>query len=410
MTYDLVVIGSGPAGLSASIKLSEAGAKVVVVDENPVAGGKLLGQLHEEPTGWWIGQQIAQNLFKKAIDTGVTFLQQREVWGIHPKWRVLLNTGEELQTRYILLATGAAEQAIPVPGWTLPGVMAIGAAQVMNNYYRVRPGKRIAIIGTDPLALTVANELRIAGSEVVGIYLPPANDFSEEKANPKFVLSNLSNMSDLAPNKMLKIAGRLIKNKFLLNIGAHFFPKNGMKVWGIPLLLRQSVQEICGTGQVEHISVASVDAFGRFESGSTRSVDVDCVCISGGLYPLSELASSIGCIFTYIEELGGHVPLHSPEMESSQDGVYVAGNITGIESARIAMAQGECAGVSIALRLGLITSDADRLIQQARFNIDKARKNTIIKFQPHIELGRKKLADQWKNYQNEAIQNHRQYI
>ena len=86
---------------------------------------------------------------------------------------------------------------------------------------------------------------------------------------------------------------------------------------------------------------------------------MDRVCISGGLYPLSELAAAAKCEFAYAEELGGHVPLHSPEMETTQRGIFVAGNITGIEGAKIAMAQGELVGTVISERLGLLPNDPD---------------------------------------------------
>lgn len=80
MRTDLVVIGAGPAGLSAAITAASYGAKVVVIDENQQPGGKLLGQLHEEPgTGWWIGKNIAEELLKKALSYGVTVWQQSEV-------------------------------------------------------------------------------------------------------------------------------------------------------------------------------------------------------------------------------------------------------------------------------------------------------------------------------------------
>ena len=77
------------------------------------------------------------------------------------------------------------EKAIPIPGWTTPGVMAIGAAQVLTNDHRVKPGQRVAIVGVDPLSLTVAHEIKIAGIDVVGIFIAPSNEFSLDKSNPQ---------------------------------------------------------------------------------------------------------------------------------------------------------------------------------------------------------------------------------
>lgn len=403
MKCDLVIVGAGPAGISAAIQAAGFGATVVIVDENPVPGGKLLGQLHEEPDiGWWIGKKNAEEMVTKAKKLGVIFLQEREVWGVYPHWTLKLNKGEEIKAPYVLLATGAAEKAIPIPGWNVPGVMAIGAAQVMNNFHRVSPGKKVAVVGNDPLALTVAHELKISGSKVVGIFLPPKNNYSNGKSNPKEMISYLSNMSDLAPNKLLKFAGEMAKGKAIQEIGAHFYPKNGIRVWGIPLLLRKSIIEIIGKSRVEGIKVVNIDVNGIPKPNSEELVEVDSVCISGGLYPLAELATTSGCQTSYIEELGGHVPLHSPEMETTQKGIFVAGNITGIEGAKIAMSQGELVGISISARLGLING-ADTLIKKAQENVINARQNSLIKFQVNIEQGRKKMEELWSQNYNSAF-------
>lgn len=402
MKYDLVVIGSGPAGMSAAIKAAENGATVVIVDENPVAGGKLLGQLHEEPkTGWWIGKEIARDLKSKVDALGITCLQETEVWGIYPNWKIQLNSGESLQTDHLLIATGAAEKAVPIPGWTTPGVMAIGAAQVLNNYHRVKPGKKVAIIGVDPLSLTVAHELKIAGVDVVGIYLPPLNEFTQNQSIPKQMIANLSHMSHLAPNIFLRVAGNMAKNKFVQSTGARFYPRNGLKIWGIPLFLRKTIIEIEGFEKVEGIKVSNITPDGIARKNEFETIEVDCVCISGGLYPLVELAGSAKCNFVFLEELGGHVPLHSPEMETTQPGIFVAGNITGIEGAKIAIAQGELAGTVISNRLGLLTSDPYAFIQIAQKKVEDARKDTLITFQPNIEIGRLKLKQFWNEKQKD---------
>ena len=395
MTYDLIIIGAGPAGISAGIKAAENGAKVVIIDENPSAGGKLLGQLHEEPDqGWWIGRKVAESMADQAKTLGISFMLEREVWGMYPKWRVQLNKGEELTGRFVLIATGAAEKGIPIPGWTLPGVMAIGAAQVMNNYYRVRPGKKVAIIGINPLSLTVAHELQMAGADVVGIFIPPMTDFTDETSKPKQIISALSNLAHLAPNSLLKIAGQLAKNPLIREIGAQFFPYHGIKIWDIPLYLRKTVIEIQGTSEVEQILVSNIDRNGVYQSDRYETIEADCVCISGGLYPLAELASMAGCKFAYIEELGGHVPIHNSELETTKEGIFVAGNITGIEGAKVAMAQGELAGLSITNRLGRI-QNATQLIREAQAKVEEARRNALIKFLPNIEQGKNRMQQLW---------------
>lgn len=401
MKYDLIVIGAGPAGMSAAIKSASYGAKVVIIDENPSAGGKLLGQLHKEAKNdWWYGREIARELEANLRNAGVTCFQGKEVWGIYPRWKVFMNSGEKLQAEHILIASGAAEKAMPIPGWTLPGAMAVGAAQTLANYHRVQPGNKVAIIGVDPLSLSVAHQLKMAGIHVVGIFLPPDSVFSEDKSSPSRTISYLSSMAHAAPNLFFKVAGNLVKYPFIQHVGANFYPRFGMKIWGIPLYLRKTVLELGGTEQVENIKVAPVSHGGVPNKNRIKIIDVDCVCISGGLYPLAELAGAAGCESVFIKELGGHIPLHSPEMETTQPGIFVAGNVTGIESARVTMAQGDLAGTAIATKLGLVSY---KLIDEAQENVTQARDNAVITFQQNIAKGREKSQQFWKDYDSKGV-------
>ncbi|MBP2079258.1 NAD(P)/FAD-dependent oxidoreductase [Oceanobacillus polygoni] len=391
MKYDLVIIGAGPAGMCAAIQAASNGARVALVDENPVPGGKLRGQVYKEPkSDWWIGEKIVRSMESKIKQLGVTCFLEREVWGIYPKWKVMLNNGEQLESDFVLIATGAAEKAIPIPGWTTPGVMAIGAAQVLANIQRVKPGNRVAIIGIDALSLTIAYDLKMAGVNVVGIYLPPLNAFSLEKSNPLKMIAYLSSLSHLAPNPMLKLLGKLGQIESVQKLGVNYYPPFGMKVWGIPLHLRKAVVEIIGNEAVEEIVVAAVDQNGQLGRKQEKRIPVDCACISGGLYPLVELANAAGCESVYIEELGGHIPLYNEELETTQSGIFVAGNSTGIEGAKVAMAQGELVGTVISIRLGFVEGGPE-LIKKAKEKVNLERENAVIKFHPGLENGRAKL-------------------
>lgn len=391
MKYDLVIIGAGPAGMCAAIQAASNGARVALVDENPVPGGKLRGQVYKEPkSDWWIGEKIVRSMESKIKQLGVTCFLEREVWGIYPKWKVMLNNGEQLESDFVLIATGAAEKAISIPGWTTPGVMAIGAAQVLANIQRVKPGNRVAIIGIDALSLTIAYDLKMAGVNVVGIYLPPLNAFSLEKSNPLKMIAYLSSLSHLAPNPMLKLLGKLGQIDSVQKLGVNYYPPFGMKVWGIPLHLRKAVVEIIGNEAVEEIVVATVDQNGQLGRKQEKRIPVDCVCISGGLYPLVELANAAGCESVYIEELGGHIPLYNEELQTTQSGIFVAGNSTGIEGAKVAMAQGELVGTVISIRLGFVEGGPE-LIKKAKEKVNLERENAVIKFHPGLENGRAKL-------------------
>ncbi|CEA02144.1 Hydrogen cyanide synthase subunit HcnB [Jeotgalicoccus saudimassiliensis] len=398
--YDSIIIGAGPAGLTAASTCAGHGMKVLVIDEYMKAGGRLLGQLYEEPGGgWWNGIEESQKLFADAVNHGAEVMLSTPVNDIENNddlWTVYTEKGT-FQTKKLLLATGAAESPVAVPGWTLPGVMSVGAAQVMTNVHRVKPGNRGIIIGVNVLSAAIAMELKMADVEVAGLTLPEKNMITKDAGDPKAVIKSLLHVSHMAPSMFVKYGSKLMKNNFMQNMGVKFYPKDGVKMWGIPIQLRKAVTEIYGDGQVEGVKLASINADGRVIPGSEKRVALDFVCIAGGLYPLTELAGVAGCPFYLVEELGGYIPLHNDNMETPLPGLYVAGNITGIEGAKVAAAQGRTAGLSMA---GDFTGkDIEKEIQESVSETANIRANAYIQFHPDINAGREKLKEQWKQYQ-----------
>src|SRR5690625_6976238 len=118
-------------------------------------------------------------------------------------------------------------------------------------------------------------------------------------------------------------------------------------MWDMPIHIRKAIKENNGTYQVESVTIVNITADGHIVPGSEQIIPVDFIYIANGLYPLTELAAVVGCPFQYVEELGGHIPIHNEAMETPVEGIFVAGNITGIESAKVAREQGTVAGYSI---------------------------------------------------------------
>lgn len=396
---NVIIIGAGPAGLTAAVTCAEKGMDVVVIDEYMLAGGRLLGQLYEQPDGsWWNGMKESNRLHQQAIDLGVVFHLNTSVSNIEKSketW-VVYTELENFYTPHLLLATGAAESPIPVPGWTFPGVMSVGAAQVMTNVHRVKPGERGVIIGVNVLSAAIAMELQLAGVEVACLTLPKMNTVTEEAAAPKQVLDSLLHVSHMAPSQFVKLGSKLMKNNFMKKLGVTFYPKKGVKMWDIPIQLRKAVIEIYGENQVEGVTIATISPAGEVIPGSEEKIAADFVCIAGGLYPLAELASVAGCPFYLVEELGGYVPLHNEQMETTLDGLYVAGNITGIEAAKVAAAQGRTAGLSILANAG--TSNLAHEIQSSIKAIEQTRNDLFIQFHPEVKKGKKIVQEQWESY------------
>lgn len=248
------------------------------------------------------------------------------------------------------------------------------------------------------MSFAILNELQLAGIKVEHIVLPEKSELSQKAGEPEEVLNSLLNAAHLAPSAFLRLGSRFMKYDWIRKAGLTFYPNSGMKINGTPLHLRKAALEIIGTDQVEGVRVANIDSNGNVINGSEKIYEADFVCIAGGLYPLAELAAVAGCPFHYIPELGGHVPLHSEEMETPLPGLFVAGNITGIESGKIAMAQGAVAGLSIAKHASEKRDVVDQQLQQAMQNVHSVRQKAAIQFNPMIDVGRRKMNELWCDY------------
>jgi pyruvate/2-oxoglutarate dehydrogenase complex dihydrolipoamide dehydrogenase (E3) component len=135
------------------------------------------------------------------------------------------------------------------------------------------------------------------------------------------------------------------------------------------------------------VTLAKVD--GRFQpvAGTEFTVGADTVCLAVGLSPMTELAWMAGCEFTFLPAFGGHVPIHGDDMQTTLEGVYAAGDITGVEEASTAMEEGNLAGVSAAAALGYLSeTEAEERTARIRNRLDGLRSGPF-------GIGRKKLKD-----------------
>ena len=169
---DILVLGGGPAGLSAAKAAAMAGCEVVLVDERPALAASIFKQLlkahvFDDSRRMDRQFQVGGKLIAEVEAAGVKIYRNSTIWGaFEPREVCVLVEGRSLvfQPANVIVATGAYERGVPVPGWTLPGYMTTGAAQTLLRSYRVSPGKRILLAGNGPLNLQVAFELTMAGS------------------------------------------------------------------------------------------------------------------------------------------------------------------------------------------------------------------------------------------------------
>ena len=165
--YDLIIVGAGPAGLSAAIEAAKHGLKPIVFDENAKPGGQLFKQIHKffgskEHKAKVRGFKIGEELLAEAEEYGVNVMLNSTVIGLYPEKEVTVKVGDEVKHYKgdsILIATGASENMVTFPGWTLPGVIGAGAAQTMMNLHHVKAGEKILMLGTGNVGLVVSFQL-----------------------------------------------------------------------------------------------------------------------------------------------------------------------------------------------------------------------------------------------------------
>ena len=336
-SFDIVVVGAGPAGLAAAIEAAKRGARTLVVDENNKPGGQLFKQIHKffgshEHRAGVRGYDIGRQLLDEAANSGVAVWLDTVVHGLFDSRVAVLREGRHVtvETGRIILATGASENAVAFPGSTLPGVMGAGAIQTMINVHRVLPGKRFVMLGSGNVGLIVCYQLMQAGAEVLAVV----------EAMP--------------------------------SIGGYGVHAAKIRRAGVPILVGTTISRVVGQGKVEAVVLATLGPDGKIDPQSERTLAADTVGLAVGLTPLTELAWMAGCEFFFSPKLGGHLPLHDENMLTSLPYLYVAGDITGVEEASTAMEEGRLAGIATAESLGLVaaaTAAADKAAVRQRIEV-----------------------------------------
>ncbi len=338
--YEVIVVGAGPSGLSAAIEAAKRGLKVIVFDENDKPGGQLFKQIHKffgskEHHAKIRGFHIGEELLAEAAQVGVEVVLGATVIGLYSDKEVSVRIGETIKHYKgdtVIVATGAAENMVTFPGWTLPGVIGAGAAQTMMNIHGIQPGKKILMLGSGNVGLVVSFQLLQAGCEVVALV-------------------------DAAP----KIGG----------YGVH-----AAKVarCGVPFYLSHTIKEAHGTDQLTGVTINEVDEKFRPIEGTEKYFEVDTICMAVGLSPMSQLLKMAGCKMEDNPKRGGQVPIVDEYGETSVSGVFAAGDVSGIEEASSAMIEGKMAGVCVCGYLGYISDkEKDAELLKLEKDLDSLR-------------------------------------
>jgi thioredoxin reductase len=321
---DIAIVGAGPAGLTAAIECAKAGAKVILIDENAKPGGQLFKQIHKffgskEHRAGTRGIHIGEELLAEAEQLNIDVWLNAQVCGIYEGrelWVVEnLKESRLVKAKAIIIATGATENAVSFPGWSLPGVIGAGAAQTMINLHGVLPGKKILMIGSGNVGVIVSYQLMQAGAEVAAIV----------EASPE--------------------------------LGGYGVHTAKIRRAGVPFFTSHTVLEAKGKDHVQSVVIGELDKEWQPVPGTEKEFEVDTICVAAGLTPLIELATGAGCQTSFAASLGGHIPSFDNNMRTSLGTIYVAGDIAGVEEASTAMEEGRLAGIHAAADLGFYNAE-----------------------------------------------------
>ncbi|GAA1635821.1 FAD/NAD(P)-binding oxidoreductase [Kribbella alba] len=344
----VVVVGAGPAGMSAARAAADAGVEVLLVDSGTQVGGQFHRQLPQEfhaarperlQHNW---TTFTRQRDRIATHNRITHLAETSVWAIEPgtaregdgTLRLWLQTGaadapgrrvQAVEAEAVVLAAGAYDRVLPFPGWDLPGVYSAGAAQALAKGQRIGIGNRVVIAGTGPFLLPVAESLLSVGAEVVGLLeanrLPTI--LKGWLTDPLVALSKLREAFAYAA-----LLGRR----------------------GIPLHHGRAVIAAHGQDRVEAVTTAKLDRTWRAIPGTEQQLEVDAVCVGFGFTAQLELAVAAGCNLGAGPD-GGPAVVVDANQQTSIPGVFAAGELTGIGGADLAAAEGQVAGASAAALL-----------------------------------------------------------
>lgn len=393
---DLAVVGAGPAGLAAATAAASHGLSAVVFDEGMRPGGRLPGQMHQGEGGRWrSGRDDAERLTAAALAAGVRIVTGTTVWGLEPAWDLFLNGDEHgprsCGARAVVLASGATEVPAPLPGWTLPGVMTPGGLQTMVNVHGVVPGRRALVAGLGPLGLEVAQVLAAVGVDVVGVHASRSEALGDLPTPGGSLYELAHTVGRAAPTRFARWGSAIARRRALSSLAARLAPRS---VAGVELRLDEVVIELRGDDRVRSAVIAPIAGDGTPRLDATREVEVDMVCLGGGLRPLVELTGSAGVGLIDVPGLSGSVPLHGDRQQTTAPGLYVAGGATGVEGAAVCERQGVVAGLAAATYLGASAATAE--VAAARAELESARRDAPVRFDPNVIEGRRAMQRRWE--------------
>lgn len=345
-------MGGGPAGLAGALEAAQMGAHVVLVDEQRELGGNFFRQRRAglsqsaDPR-----QREGRQLIASVRNAGVDVRSGTTAWGIFEQRTVAMlgpdMVADLIRARALILAPGAVERSIAIPGWTLPGVMTGGGALALLTQHGVLPGRRVVVCGVGPLLLRVADDLLAEGAQVVLVA-----DAGSAVFFSGGVLGLWTQLESLREG--IALSYRLRQR-------------------GVPVRSRRIPIRIEGRESVEGVVIAAVGAAGEVVPGTEEYVEADAILLSFGFVPSTELARLAGCSIAWDDDVASWVPARDSLGRTGAEGVLVCGAASGYADGRVAMSEGRVAGVVAAQQGGYADVGESARLRGLQLRAERAR-------------------------------------
>jgi NADPH-dependent 2,4-dienoyl-CoA reductase/sulfur reductase-like enzyme len=327
----VVIVGAGPAGIRAAQTLVAAGIRPIVLDENARWGG----QIYRQPPADAGFQRSKATLYgfesKKAhavhetmrvLLPHIDYRPDTLVWSCEGRRLDTICNGREASVAFtqLLIASGATDRVLPVPGWTLPGVYTLGGAQVALKAQGCAIGRRVVLAGTGPLLYLVAYQYVKAGAHVEAV------------------------LDTSAWSKQVSAVLKLVSQPSTFAKGVYYVA--WLKARGVRIERDVTLVGIDGDEGVTGIRF-------RTSQQSVETIPCDAVGLGFGLRPETQLADLAGCRFRFDQLSRYWLPERDAAGRSTVPGIYLAGDGAGIAGADAAELSGQRAALALLDDLGI---------------------------------------------------------
>lgn len=328
--FDIVVIGAGPAGMSAAIEASRHGACVCLLDEQNAAGGQIYRNVGQAPTARHkiLGPDysVGRTLVQRVQNSNIVHRTHATVWSVRKDGSIAFTIGaqaNQIRGRHIIIANGAMERPVPIPGWTTPGVMTVGAAQILMKSAGIVPTDAV-LIGSGPLLYLVATQLVSAGA--------PPKCLVETQTKTDFIHAMRHILSALKGWKHLVKGLRMMA---------------ALRMAGVPRFTGATDIEITGDTKVTTV---------QFQAhGSDHTIATSTALLHQGVVPNTQITRALDLDHAYNTAQHCFAPVTDDYGQSSHALFSIAGDGAGIGGAKVAALSGKISALNALRQIGTLT-------------------------------------------------------